>query len=169
MTRHRPLSLQMFNSIGSIYEPQSWQDGNAPDASDLTAPSDWEEVATTTTWTQDGQPTTVTTSVWVPPSTTVQAEGATAEGSAATAETATAEEDEAVASTPKTSGAAATASGSASASVSGAHNASSSNGSEPDASGAASKIVAGGMGIQLAAALFAVLSASTFGAVGLLV
>jgi len=59
----------MFNTIGSIYEPESWQAGNAPNASDLTAPSGWTQTATTATWTESDEPTTVTTSVWVPPAT----------------------------------------------------------------------------------------------------
>jgi len=64
-----PCSQQMFNTIGSIYEPESWQAGNEPNASDLTAPQDWVQIATTATWTESDEPTTITTSVWAPPST----------------------------------------------------------------------------------------------------
>ena len=59
----------MFNTIGSIYEPESWQAGNAPDAKDLVAPEGWTQTQVTTAWTEQDKPTTVTTSVWVPPQT----------------------------------------------------------------------------------------------------
>lgn len=59
----------MFNSIGSIYEPEAWQKGNAPNAQDLKAPDGWTQTEVTTTWTESDKPTTVTTSVWVPPKT----------------------------------------------------------------------------------------------------
>lgn len=81
---------QMFNTIGSIYEPESWQAGNAPDATDLTAPAGWVQTQTTATWTESDQPTTVTTSVWVPPVTSspvVTSSPAANEGPSASATT----------------------------------------------------------------------------------
>ncbi|ORX35645.1 hypothetical protein BD324DRAFT_652193 [Kockovaella imperatae] len=62
--------INMYNQIGSIYEPEDWQNGNIPTngTDSLTAPTGWVQTTVTTSKSHtDGTWATQTDTVWAPP------------------------------------------------------------------------------------------------------